>query len=537
MNQTAQNKTFDGDDFEFTELVARYYEGEITKEDFALLQSAMQADESRYDKFVAFGSLAMLLSDELSVRTETSLEDLAAGDLALTSNDVASSKKPSGGRGILATPLKWAYAAAASIAIIGTLVNYFAQSTGVISTPSETDVSLFRLIDSRNSSDSKLLFTDTPAVGQHIKFESGFMELRFAQGARVLFEGPADFSVDSSNAISVAKGSVSAFIPLAAAGFTVSTPNIEVLGPSTSSSSKTTPNAVYGIRVESGITEVHVFSGNVDLKRITYSKKSRIERILGNGRAVRVGSGQSPIVGIALESDQFIRTQSSKLQWLTVFEDHFDQSEMDLARWNVSVLDKESSATVSMGRVELENHGYLIASRQFNPVALRGIRVAGVWSSGRPTNNHSNSDPKKTDSSLSPNYDELNILIRAAFPSTSPNGSQSFNGILFQMNSKSSQPTIKAIGNSHVIDGVQSFGHLEMSPDKSYDFELIDSGIELSLKVTEVGNPENTTHIKALLYADDSPTDFVVFYGPQRIDGGGVTHLDDLEIAAGILAK
>lgn len=112
-----------------------------------------------------------------------------------------------------------------------------------------------------------------------LKFETGWVELQFHRGARVVIEGPAEFELINDMQARCLLGKVQAEVPPPAIGFEVLSPNVSVVDRGTS----------FGLDVQrDGPAEVHVFSGKVDLAT-TSSPQTRRE--LEQGSAVRVDRG------------------------------------------------------------------------------------------------------------------------------------------------------------------------------------------------------------------------------------------------------
>jgi Concanavalin A-like lectin/glucanases superfamily len=109
-----------------------------------------------------------------------------------------------------------------------------------------------------------------------LKFESGWVEVQFHRGARVVVEGPAEFELITDMQARCLLGKVRAEVPPPAIGFEVLSPNVRVVDRGTS----------FGLEVKrDGPAEIHVFSGKVDLAT-TSSPQTRRE--LDQGKAVRV---------------------------------------------------------------------------------------------------------------------------------------------------------------------------------------------------------------------------------------------------------
>ncbi len=92
-------------------------------------------------------------------------------------------------------------------------------------------------------------------AGRHLRLTRGFAELAFDGGARVIFEAPSEFTVDSSTEMSLAHGRVTATAAGPARGFVVRTAAADV----------TDLGTQFGVASDAagGGTQVHVFAGEV----------------------------------------------------------------------------------------------------------------------------------------------------------------------------------------------------------------------------------------------------------------------------------
>lgn len=92
--------------------------------------------------------------------------------------------------------------------------------------------------------------------GYHL--ETGTIHVRFSNGADLVMKGPASFEIDNAFHVRLHHGAVRAIVPPSAQGFTVATPGIDYEDLGTE----------FGVHVdqETGTSELHVFSGQVDAK-------------------------------------------------------------------------------------------------------------------------------------------------------------------------------------------------------------------------------------------------------------------------------
>jgi hypothetical protein len=115
--------------------------------------------------------------------------------------------------------------------------------------------------------------------GEPLKIESGVVELELKRGAKLLVEGPAQWSVDDDNRVTLKEGRLFAHISPAAAGFTVTTPTATVIDLGTE----------FGVEAtELGETNVEVFHGRI---QVNYS--SVADRTKALNRSLTMTQGEA----------------------------------------------------------------------------------------------------------------------------------------------------------------------------------------------------------------------------------------------------
>jgi ferric-dicitrate binding protein FerR (iron transport regulator) len=93
------------------------------------------------------------------------------------------------------------------------------------------------------------------ARGKTLRLDRGLAELQYANGAKLLLQGPAEIRLDSDKEVTLRRGRLTAVIPVAAHGFTVTTPVGQIVDLGTE----------FGVDVESDTTvETQVFVGKVE---------------------------------------------------------------------------------------------------------------------------------------------------------------------------------------------------------------------------------------------------------------------------------
>jgi Concanavalin A-like lectin/glucanases superfamily/FecR protein len=150
-----------------------------------------------------------------------------------------------------------------------------ADATAIASAPGAQGVAtILRAVDVKWSGKERL--AGNVLNPGWLKFDSGWLEVQFHRGARVVVEGPAEFELITDMQARCLRGKVRAEVPPPAIGFEVLSPNVRVVDRGTS----------FGLEVErDGPAEVYVFSGKVDLAT---TQTPATLRELGQGASVRV---------------------------------------------------------------------------------------------------------------------------------------------------------------------------------------------------------------------------------------------------------
>ncbi len=125
------------------------------------------------------------------------------------------------------------------------------------------------------------------------------MQLTFADGARVILEGPAEFVVDSRDSAKLISGRLAAVAPPAAKSFTVTTPNLNVMQPAGEF------GLVAGIE---GGDEVHVFHGQLVARPVAALEDDGTSLALGSKEAVRIFPASTTLARVTIQNDLFVRS-------------------------------------------------------------------------------------------------------------------------------------------------------------------------------------------------------------------------------------
>lgn len=133
------------------------------------------------------------------------------------------------------------------------------------------------------SSQSQAAFRNGDSIHRgEIDLQSGFLELEFYQGARIKIAGPAKLDVINDERIRLHYGKVMTDVPKVAIGFTIETPNSDVVDLGTE----------IGVYVDhQGKSQVHVFDGLAEARSKTGSKQ-----LLRKGEGVSITSSNQQLL-------------------------------------------------------------------------------------------------------------------------------------------------------------------------------------------------------------------------------------------------
>ncbi len=135
-------------------------------------------------------------------------------------------------------------------------------------------------------------------IGEY-ELERGLMEFAFANGVTVIVEAPSRLEFRNENYMVLHSGRLSANVPPEGIGFTVETPEAEVVDYGTE----------FSVEANAGESEVHVFSGLVRVQPKAADGGDVAESFdLRTAQAVRIAETTSQPAGIDLATDRFIRS-------------------------------------------------------------------------------------------------------------------------------------------------------------------------------------------------------------------------------------
>ncbi|SHI69355.1 FecR family protein [Rubritalea squalenifaciens DSM 18772] len=140
-------------------------------------------------------------------------------------------------------------------------------------------------------------------TGDVVSISQGTMELKFKQGVRAIITGPAEFTLVNDSLLDLEQGSAWFHVPQEAVGFTVETPEMEVVDLGTKFAVKQIPEST---------PEVHVFTGKV---RVTSKSAPDNGMELTEGNALKLNR-RGQLEPIKLNSEAFLTELTETLPYL-----------------------------------------------------------------------------------------------------------------------------------------------------------------------------------------------------------------------------
>lgn len=199
-----------------------------------------------------------------------------------------------------------------------------------------TEVDALLLRERQPCSDSRL------RAGEY-QLQRGLLHLQFANNVMVYVEAPAHFDVVGAARVLLDSGRLSASVPPEGAGFTVETPEAEVVDFGTE----------FSVDVSVGASEVHVFEGLVRVQPRSRRNVEAVEAVdLRTSQAVVIEDATAKPVEIELATDRFIRT--------------FDESRRNYAR-TVKQL-----SPLAFYRMAIRDQGLTCVPPEYSGVVLTG---------------------------------------------------------------------------------------------------------------------------------------------------------------------
>jgi len=198
-----------------------------------------------------------------------------------------------------------------------------------------------------------------------LKLDSGLVELEFYRGARVTIAGPAELELVSSSKAICHSGKIRAYVPVVARGFTILTPESEVVDLGTEFSLEVTP---------SGATEVHVMDGEVEV----YEGRQRAgaPKLITADKAMRIqGTGSWEAIPPAFERFEDLDDVDQLRE---------DEQQRRANRWKEQHAELQQDPRV-LAYYDFEPHDKrkrALANRSLEGAKLDGAIVGARWSQG-----------------------------------------------------------------------------------------------------------------------------------------------------------
>jgi hypothetical protein len=394
-------------------LFAEYVNGEISAERLQALEAALREDVDLRREFIEYMNVDSALGD-LAALSEAEVDALSLSEVASStspSHTMRRSNAVAAGNDRLRSPeadspqrrVKLTSRAVAFVAVVAATLSislgiWMSQSgeedDQTVASRERPIAWLVTGIDALLKKEAKRWEGNTLPSGAY-QLERGLLHLRFRGNVMVYVEAPADFETASDNRVVLHRGRLSANVPSEGVGFTVETPEAEVIDFGTGRQGRQ-PNASYrsfaagplplvanfannltmlsgsntefSVDVEAGASEVHVFEGLVRVQpRSRKNGRSREAVDLRTSDAVKIEAATEKPVDIKLASDRFIRS--------------FDEPKRKYHRWV-----KELSP-VAYFRMPIRSKGLVSDPRGYTGVVLTGAgnrppHACGVFAGG-----------------------------------------------------------------------------------------------------------------------------------------------------------
>lgn len=322
-------------------LFVDYANGSISAEQIQALEAALREDPDMRREFIeymnidsALGDMAALSEAELAEFEKAKIDDGSRATAAGLSEVMAGTDdRPSQTYRVVA--VLGAVAATLLIAALLWFANPGKNEQAPVATL-VTDVDAVLLCDGQPCKGTEL------QVGKY-QLDRGLLHLQFDDGVMVYVEAPARFDAISDKRVMLHSGRLSARVPPEGIGFTVETPEAEVIDFGTE----------FSVDVEGGASEVHVFEGLVRVHPGASNQRDVSRSVdVQASQAVRITEGAAEPEGISIETDRFIR--------------NFDEP-----KWNYARLVRRSSP-LAYYRMPIRDRGLLAEPPEYSGVVLTG---------------------------------------------------------------------------------------------------------------------------------------------------------------------
>lgn len=345
------------------------------------------------------------------------------------------------------------------------------------------------------------------SAGQ-VRLSRGRALIRFESGAEVLLEGPSVFQLDDPSQGSLLSGQLVARVPVEAVGFAIKTPTATVVDLGTE----------FGLVADArGATEVHVFEGSVEL-HAGEDHQAALRVVAGQARRLDpAGDAERKTWSeLPLDDARFVRNVDApalplEIEGELLLADDFRGPELNEAHWKV-VTEGVPSSRVDVrqrnGRVELINRGYLVTRAQFVPGKEGALRIRGRFTLNSPR-------------------DMFQVLTRSDGRPRADSYGDTTNGVECFVNLDAGG--VMGIYGRGEARLQETFALLEIKQGETFDFELLDSGTNVTFTVRKVGGDGASATVST--YCDYiAPDSLVVLHNRERWNEDRVATIEHLVI-------
>lgn len=322
-------------------LFVDYALGGISAAQLQALEAALREDSDLRRDFIEYMNIDSALGDMAA------LSEAELAEFETTKPDNGSRASDSGVSGAIAGTNDRPSQTYRAVAFLGALAATLLIAAFLwFTSPSENEQAPVATLVT--DVDAVLLCDGQPCKGTELqagkyRLDRGLLHLQFDGGVMVYVEAPARFDAISDKRVMLHSGRLSARVPPEGIGFTVDTPEAEVVDFGTE----------FSVDVEGGASEVHVFEGLVRVHPGASNQRdvSRSVDVLAS-QAVRITEGAAEPEGISIETDRFIR--------------NFDEP-----KWNYARLVRRSSP-LAYYRMPIRDRGLVAEPPEYSGVVLTG---------------------------------------------------------------------------------------------------------------------------------------------------------------------
>ncbi|MBD3676320.1 MAG: FecR domain-containing protein [Planctomycetaceae bacterium] len=263
------------------QLFADYVAGTISADDLQRLEVALTESEALRQEFIGYLNIDAALAD-VAALSPAELAELEAIEATCDLSPVPVSSW----RGQI-------------VALLGAIAALLLVSVTLHQSDSESQpvAQLVETIDARLMTSGNEVWRRDDLTAGAYRLNRGFLHLRFRGGVMVYVEAPARFDAVSDSRLILHSGRLSASVPPEGIGFTVETPEAEVVDFGTE----------FSVDVGEDASEVHVFDGLVRVSPRGDRTNQPTSIDLRTQQAVRIEKSQSKPLDIEVAHERFVR--------------------------------------------------------------------------------------------------------------------------------------------------------------------------------------------------------------------------------------